>query len=85
MSTDAATTERTPVSIPYLVGILVMLITIGLLLRTYGSEDMGSGFLVSGGLGVAVAAVVRWRVSRHPERSSTPDRAVAFAVISRRS
>ncbi|OMQ14621.1 hypothetical protein A7K94_0215295 [Modestobacter sp. VKM Ac-2676] len=77
MSTD---TDRQPVRHPalaLLVGAvaLALVIGVGLLLREHGPGNMGNGFLQGGAVGLLLAGVMVWRVSRRQSRATTFERA----------
>ncbi|MGY1839992.1 MULTISPECIES: hypothetical protein [unclassified Modestobacter] len=77
MSTD---TDRQPVQHPALVllvgaATLTVVIGVGLLLREHGPGNMGNGFLQGGAVGLLLAGVMIWRVSRRRGRATTFERA----------
>lgn len=50
------------------------LVSVGLLLREHAPGNMGNGFLGGAGFALAGFAVMAWRVSRRPERTTTFER-----------
>jgi hypothetical protein len=73
MSTDTATQKA--VGLAAFVGLLGVVLATGLLLRAHGPGNMGNGLLVGAGIGLAGCAVALWRLTRHPERTTTLERA----------
>ncbi len=59
--------------------LLAVLIGVGLLLQEYGPGNMGIGLLQGAGVGLVVCAIVGWRVTGHPERAMTFERAFTQA------
>jgi drug/metabolite transporter (DMT)-like permease len=52
-------------------GTLAVVLTLGLLLREHGPGNMGNGLLLGAAFGLALAAVMGWRLVRRPERVTT--------------
>ncbi|WP_131103301.1 hypothetical protein [Ornithinimicrobium sufpigmenti] len=59
--------------------LLALVIGVGLLLREYGPGNMGTGFLQGAAVGLVLAGVALWRVSRAPDKASTFERAFTSA------
>lgn len=55
--------------------LLAVVIGVGLLLREHGPGNMGTGFLQGAAVGLVLAGVALWRVSRAPDQASTFERA----------
>ncbi len=53
---------------------IAVLVGVGLLLREYAPGNMGNGFLAGGGLALLGFAVMVWRVTRTPDRTTTFER-----------
>lgn len=79
MSTTELTTRRKAWTLLAVTAALVVVVAVGLLLQEHGPGNMGTGFLQGAGAGILAAAVVLWRVSRHPERATTFERAFTQA------
>ncbi len=75
MSTDRFTSKHKALGVSLFVALLAVLIATGLVLREHGPGNMGSGFLQGGAVGLVLAGVGVWRVSRRPERTTTFERA----------
>ncbi|UJH70546.1 hypothetical protein [Ornithinimicrobium sp. INDO-MA30-4] len=59
----------------FLMGITILILGLGLLLQARGPGNMGTGFLQGAGVGLLASLVVLWRITRHPERATTFERA----------
>jgi hypothetical protein len=55
--------------------VLALVVAVGLLLREHGPGNMGNGFLQGGAVGLVGVAVLLWRVTKRPERTTTFERA----------
>ncbi|HET8614631.1 MAG TPA: hypothetical protein VFL94_03825 [Actinomycetales bacterium] len=58
---------------------LVVVVTLGLVLRRWGPGNMGNGVLQGGFVTILLFAVAAWRTSRRPDRTLTAERALTGA------
>lgn len=75
MSTDRPSAQQIATFLLVFGGTLAVVLTLGLLLREHGPGNMGNGLLLGAALGLALAAVMGWRLVRRPERVTTFERA----------
>ena len=75
MSSDTITGQQKALGLAAFVGLLGAVVATGLLLRAHGPGNMGNGLLVGAGIGLVGCAVVLWRLTRHPDRTTTFERA----------
>lgn len=75
MWTDSYTAKQNAISFGLALAALGVLVVTGLLLKAHGPGNMGSGFLVGGGIGLVAAGIGLWRVIRRPENATTFERA----------
>ncbi|MBW8172030.1 hypothetical protein K0651_03085 [Ornithinimicrobium sp. Arc0846-15] len=75
MSTTKYTARRKVLVVLFLMVITILILGIGLLLQARGPGNMGTGFLQGAGVGLLASLVVLWRITRHPERATTFERA----------
>lgn len=79
MSTREMTARQKAVALLAAMVLLATLVSVGLLLQEHGPGNMGTGFLQGAGVALVASAVVFWRVSRHPQRATTFERAFTQA------
>lgn len=75
MSTDTTTPQQKALGLAVFAALLGVVLATGLLLRAYGPGNMGNGLLGGAGVGLVGCAVVLWRLMRHPDRTTTFERA----------
>lgn len=75
MSTTELTGRQKALMLLLMMVALGGVIVVGLLLREHGPGNMGTGFLQGAAIGLLGVAVMFWRVTRHPDRASTFERA----------
>ncbi|MEU2664676.1 hypothetical protein ACLQ20_09860 [Micromonospora sp. DT46] len=75
MSTDRHTDKRRALALGVGMAIVALLIAVGLLLREHAPGNMGVGFLLGAAVGLIGAAVMAWRLSRRPDRTTAFERA----------
>lgn len=75
MSTDTVTSQQKAALFGLVLVGLPALVVTGLLLQEHGPGNMGAGFLAGGAVGIVVAGIGLWRITRTPSRASTFERA----------
>ncbi|MCK0111874.1 hypothetical protein MWU75_06950 [Ornithinimicrobium sp. F0845] len=75
MSTTEMTGRQKAAVLLLMMVVLGGVILLGLVLREHGPGNMGTGFLQGAAVGVVGVAVMAWRVTRHPDRATTFERA----------
>jgi hypothetical protein len=75
MSTDRHTDKRRALALGVGMAIVALLIAVGLLLREHAPGNMGVGFLLGAAVGLIGVAVMAWRLSRRPDRTTAFERA----------
>ncbi|RLK25230.1 hypothetical protein DER29_3219 [Micromonospora sp. M71_S20] len=75
MSTDRHTDKRRALALGVGLATVALLIAVGLLLREHAPGNMGVGFLQGAAVGLIGVAVMAWRLSRRPERTTAFERA----------
>ncbi|MGC4790616.1 hypothetical protein ACLQ22_22655 [Micromonospora sp. DT178] len=75
MSTDRHTDRRRALALGVGMAIVALLIAVGLLLREHAPGNMGVGFLLGAAVGLIGVAVMAWRLSRRPDRTTAFERA----------
>lgn len=79
MSTRELTARQRATVLLSVMVLVAALVSVGLLLQEHGPGNMGTGFLQGAGVALVASAVVFWRVSRHPQRATTFERAFTQA------
>lgn len=75
MSTTDRSAKRIAITVAIIFVAITLLITAGMFLQVYGPGNMGIGFLTGGGITILAVAIAAWRLQRHPDTSSTLERA----------
>jgi drug/metabolite transporter (DMT)-like permease len=75
MSTDSRFRPSPLLAAALGLGVLALVVAVGVLLREHGPGNMGNGFLQGAAVGLVGVAVVAWRVSKRPDRTTTFERA----------
>jgi drug/metabolite transporter (DMT)-like permease len=75
MSTDSRFRPSPLLAATIGLGVLALVVAVGVLLREHGPGNMGNGFLQGAAVGLVGVAVVAWRVSKRPDRTTTFERA----------
>jgi hypothetical protein len=75
MSTTDQSHRRVQLALGMAAG-LVIVVTLGLVLRRWGTGNMGDGVLQGGLVTLALFALAAWRTARRPDRTLTAERAL---------
>lgn len=75
MSTERRTRPSLVWGVAIGLAVLALVVAVGLLLREHGPGNMGNGFLQGAAIGLVGVAVLLWRVTKRPDRTTTFERA----------